>query len=93
MHTEIWQVARESRKGGAMYEWLVLMLGSALGYRGFDPVPAVVITAALLTIPATKRDLAGTGGTITLALASTNAALFGAASYFLGRVIAWILAA
>jgi hypothetical protein len=76
-----------------MYEWLVLMLGSALGYRGVEPVTAVAITAVLLVFFAARRNVAGPAATITLALMTANAALFGAASYLLGRGIAWILAA
>ena len=76
-----------------MNEWLVLMLGSALGYRGVEPITAVAITAMLLVFFAGRRNVAGPGASITLALVTANAALFGAASYLLGRGIALILAA
>jgi hypothetical protein len=82
---------RESRKWHTMYEWLVLMLGSALGYRGVEPVAAVVITAALLMFPTAQRDIAGPTAKVALALVTANAVLFGTAAYFMGKGIAWLL--
>jgi hypothetical protein len=78
-----------------MYErlalWLVFALGTTLGYRGAEPVIAVLVVAMLLTLPRfVKVPEARTLSLVTV-MTGLNAVLFASAAYATGRGIAWLL--
>ena len=75
-----------------IYEYMILLTGSFLGYKG-APTWIIVVSAMLLTLPRFVKDQQAGALSATTALSAANALLFAAASFGIGRGVAWLLAA
>jgi len=75
-----------------IYEYMILLTGSFLGYKG-APTWIIVVSAMLLTLPPFVKDQQAGALSATTALSAANALLFAAASFGIGRGVAWLLAA
>jgi len=73
--------------------WVIFMAGGTLGYQRAEPVWAVVLVAMLLTLPHFVRNPEARTLSLTTVASGANALFFAAASYGIGRGIAWLLAA
>jgi hypothetical protein len=73
-----------------LYEYMILLTGSFLAYRG-APVWIVVVAAMLLSLPRVIRDQQAGSLSLTTAVSAANALLFASASFGIGRVVASLL--
>jgi hypothetical protein len=73
-----------------LFSYVVLLAAAILGYRGSEPSLAVILLATLLTLPAVIRARGERTLALTATVSAVNALLFVAASYGIGRGIAWL---
>jgi hypothetical protein len=73
-----------------MYDYLLLVSASWLGYRG-APLLAVGVIVMLLAIPRFVRDQQDGSLSIATALTGISSLLFATTAFFVGRVIALLL--
>jgi hypothetical protein len=74
-----------------MYEYMVLLTGSFLAYRG-APAWVVIISAMLLSLPRVVKDQQAGTLSLTTALGAVNSLFFAAISFGVGRLVARLLA-
>lgn len=75
-----------------IYEYMILLTGSFLGYKGAPAWIVVVSAAMLLTLPRLVKDRQADALSMTTALSAANAMLFSVASFMIGRAVGWLLA-
>jgi hypothetical protein len=73
-----------------MYDYLLLVSASWLGYRG-APLWAVALVVMLLAIPHFVRDQQDGSLSIATALSGISSLVFATTAFFVGRVIALVL--
>jgi hypothetical protein len=79
-----------SLKGQPMYEYLLLLTASWLGYRGASAV-TIVLVAMLLTLPRLAKDQIGKELSVATVMAAANALMFAALAYAVGLGVASLL--
>ena len=75
-----------------LYDYLILLTGSFLGYRE-APAWCIVITAMLLSLPRIALDSVRRQLSTVSVLTAANALLLAASTHAVGRGVAWLLGA